>query len=207
MPRPQNTKWLETGSPFEGWGADLLSRQDANGHWGGGIYSPKCISTTYTLLSLRRLGLPHKHPQAQKGCQKFFFRGLEKDGGLNIFKGADYSGETCVNGMILSLLSCFRYPDQRIHSIVEFLLNEQMPDGGWNCERVNGTTHSSFHTTISVLEGLNEYASFYPAPASIMDAAQRAREFLLEHNLYKSHRTGKTVHPAMTRMHFPPRWH
>jgi hypothetical protein len=39
-----------------------------------------------------------------------------------------------------------------------------------------------------------------------MDATRRAHEFLLEHRIYKSHRTGETVHPAMTRMHFPPRW-
>lgn len=190
----------------EGWGKSLLTEQGPDGNWGGGIYSPKWISTTYTLLTLRLFGLPAGHPQALKGCENFFFRGLEKDGGINLFKSVDYS-ETCVNGMILSILAYFRFPDERIHSVTGYLLAEQMADGGWNCERIKGATHGSFHTTISVLEGLREYAFTFPQEAArIEPAAGRAHEFLLQHRLYKSHRSGKPADPAMTRMAFPPRW-
>jgi prenyltransferase/squalene oxidase-like repeat protein len=191
----------------EGWGARLLSRQDANGTWGGGIYSPKWISTTYTLLLLRQLGLSQDNPQAQKGCEHFLLKGIYHDGGLNLFKSIDYS-ETCVNGMILTLLSYFHFPDERVHTVAEFLLKEQMPDGGWNCQRARGATHASFHTTISVLEGMYEYGRAHPKQASrIKRAIGRAHEFLLVHHLYKSHRTGEVIDSAMTRMHFPPRWH
>jgi hypothetical protein len=191
----------------EGWGAHLLSKQDADGGWGGGIYSPKWKSTTYTLLHLRHLGLLPGNEQALLGCGKFFFRGLERDGGINFFKSFQHS-ETCINGMLLSLLAYFRFPDERIRSVAEFLLGEQMPDGGWNCERVKGATHGSFHTTISVLEGFAEYASTHPSelPAAA-PAMQRGREFLLQHQLYRSHRSGEIVSPDMTLMHFPPRWH
>src|SRR5262245_21851373 len=41
----------------EGWGARLLGLQDADGTWGGGLYTPKWTSTTYTLLLLRDFGL------------------------------------------------------------------------------------------------------------------------------------------------------
>jgi hypothetical protein len=83
-----------------------------------------------------------------------------------------------------------------------------MADGGWNCQRVRGATHASFHTTISVLEGMYEYGQAYPEGATALEnAIGKAHEFLLIHHLYKSHRTGKIVDPAMTRMHFPPRWH
>jgi len=190
---------------LQGWGADLLSRQDADGKWAGGIYSPKWNSTTYTLLTLRHYGLPHDHPAAQKACAHFLARGLNHDGGINLFKSIDYS-ETCVNGMLLALFSYFRYPDERIHSLVGFLLGEQMEDGGWNCERILGATHASFHSTISVLEGLREYCAFYPAPGAALEAVRRAHEFLLFHRLFKSHRTGKAADPAMARMYFPPRW-
>ncbi len=191
----------------EGWGADLLSRQDANGTWANGLYSPKWTSTTYTLLTLRRFGLPRDHSQVQRACSLFLLKGLNHDGGINLFKSIDYS-ETCVNGMLLSLFAYFCSSDERVHSVADYLLREQMQDGGWNCERINGATHGSFHTTISVLEGLREYASIiHPTPASLIDAIQRAHTFLLNHHLYKSHRTGKVVSPAMTRMHFPPRWH
>jgi hypothetical protein len=105
------------------------------------------------------------------------------------------------------LLSYFRLPDGRIHNIAEFLLKEQMRDGGWNCQRIHGATHASFHTTLSVLEGFAEYATTYPqALPSVKQAVDKAHEFLLQHRLYKSHRTGKVADPALTRMHFPPRW-
>lgn len=190
----------------EGWGARLLSKQDSDGNWGGGIYSPKWKSTTYTLLHLRQLGLPPEHPQALRGCEKFFSRGLERDGGINLWKSFHHS-ETCINGMFLALCSYFGYPDERIHSVADYLLGEQMPDGGWNCERIKGATHASFHTTISVLEGLDEYGARYPENLSaVMEARAKAHEFLLQHRLYKSHRTGEVVDPKMSLMHFPPRW-
>lgn len=190
-----------------GWGADLLSRQDPDGRWGGGIYSPKWISTTYTLLLLRQLGLTRGHPQALRALDLFYFRGLEKDGGINWFKSYKYS-ETCVNGMILTLLSYFGHPDERIHSVAAHLLREQMPDGGWNCDRPRGATHASFHTTISVLEGFSEYLRAYPqAPVDPCPAVSAAHEFLLQHHLYQSHHTGNPADPTMTHMYFPPHWH
>ncbi|MEI7849037.1 MAG: hypothetical protein WCK35_24780 [Chloroflexota bacterium] len=190
-----------------GWGADILACQAEDGNWGKGIYSPKWTSTTYTLLLLRQLGLAPGHPQALRGCELFFFRGLASDGGINLFKNFSYS-ETCINGMILCLLSYFRFPDERIHSLTKFLLNVQMLDGGWNCERPKGAIHSSFHTTINALEGLAEYSQAYPqAQELIKPAIAHAHEFLWQHYLYKSHHTGQTVHLDMTRFHFPPRWH
>ena len=99
-------------------------------------------------------------------------------------------------------------PDDRVHRIVEHLLGQQMADGGWNCERPKGATHGSFHTTISVLEGLHEYALAHPArAAALSDAVARAHEFLLIHRLYRSHRTGEVADEAMARITFPPRWH
>ncbi|HJZ46806.1 MAG TPA: hypothetical protein VKE41_06555, partial [Roseiflexaceae bacterium] len=43
-----------------GWGARLLALQEADGGWGGGIYSPKWTSATYTLLMLRSIGIPRE---------------------------------------------------------------------------------------------------------------------------------------------------
>jgi hypothetical protein len=190
----------------EGWGAQLLARQDPDGKWAGGVYSPKWISTTYTLLLLRQMGLPFENPQARRACEHFWSRGLYQDGGINLFRSIDYS-ETCVNGMLLALLCYFRHPDERIHSVADYLLGQQMEDGGWNCERIKGATHGSFHTTISVLEGLAEYRHAFPQRAiRIRPAERRAQEFLLLHRLYFSHRSGKVADPAMTRMYFPPRW-
>jgi hypothetical protein len=190
----------------EGWGSQLLAMQGPSGLWGGGLYSPKWISTTYTMLLLRRLGLPPDHPQAEKACQLFLDKGFYHDGGINFFVSYSYS-ETCVTGMILSLLAYFRFLDARVDRLVEHLLGQQMADGGWNCDSYKGATHSSFHTTISVLEGLWMIEASNPGQRAAVRAAQKqGREFLLAHRLFKSDRTGKVVKPEMTRFSFPPRW-
>ncbi len=191
----------------EGWGARLLALQESNGHWSGGIYSPKWTSTTYTMLTLRQLGLPPNNPQAKRACELFLDEGFYTDGGINFFSYSWKRSETCVTGMILALLAYFRYSDERIHSIASYLINQQMPDGGWNCQLYKGATHSSFHTTILALEGLYEYKCTYPEKKKkISQVRERGHEFLLAHRLYKSHRTGKIFDEAMTRMPFPHRW-
>ncbi|MFZ1508329.1 MAG: hypothetical protein WAV74_16265 [Anaerolineae bacterium] len=190
-----------------GWGAQLLAQQDAAGTWGGGLYSPKWISTTYTLLTLRHLGLPPDNAQAQEGCMLLLDKGFYRDGGINFFKSYKFS-ETCVTGMVLALLSYFQCRDERVPQIVTHLLGQQMEDGGWNCERPHGATHGSFHTTLSVLEALHEYVQLTPGEAdTVRAAADRAHEFLWLHRLYRSHRTGQVADPAFVRIYFPPRWH
>ncbi len=149
----------------DGWGARLLARQGREGAWAprgssdGGLYLPKWTSTTYTMLLLRDLGLPAANPQARKACALLLDQGLRRDGGISYGTWAKWTGrgETCMTGMVLSILSYFGYDDDRLDRIAQHLLEEQMPDGGWNCRRPSGATHSSVHTTISVLEGLRLY--------------------------------------------------
>jgi hypothetical protein len=38
-------------------------------------------------------------------------------------------------------------------------------------------------------------------------AADRTAELLLEHRLFRSHRTGEPIHPSWTEPHYPPYWH
>lgn len=199
-----------------GWGARLLARQDREGRWArtkasdGGLYSPKWISTTYTMLMLRDFGLPRANRQAQKACKLLLDRGLQRDGGVSYGTWAKWthSGETCVSGMVLSILSYFQYDDARLDTVVLHLLDEQMPDGGWNCQRPQGATHSSVHSTISVLEGLRYYELWRGSEmATIRAALQRGREFLLAHRLFRSHRTGAIIKAEFLRFSFPPRWH
>jgi hypothetical protein len=205
---PPSTVALARGLVAEdGWGARLLAHQDPGGTWAGKMYSPKWTSTTYTMLLLRRMGLPRAHPQAQRACTLLLDGGLYHDGGINYFATLTHS-ETCVTGMVLSILAYFRYPDERLQVLARHLLEQQMADGGWNCESYRGARHSSFHTTISALEGLREYELFGAADAGpVRGAQERGREFLLAHRLYRSHRTGEVVNPVMTRFSFPPRWH
>jgi hypothetical protein len=190
----------------EGWCKKILNHQTKNGLFGGGLYTPKWISTTYSMLLLKDLGLPSENKQALKSCELLLEKGFYNDGGINYFNAMKCS-ETCVTGIILGILSYFRFQDERVDKLAEYLINQQMMDGGWNCRRYRGSTHSSFHTTINVLEGLREYEKSYKNNVKkIIDIQRKGIEFLLQHKLFKSHRSGKTVDYKMTLFSFPTRW-
>ncbi len=199
----------------EGWGKKLLSFQDETGTWADSLYSRKWISTTYTLLQLKELGLSQSNKQALKACKLMIDKGFYDDNGINFVKTWDRS-ETCITGMTLSLLCYFNLDDKRIHKLIEYIAKEQMKDGGWNCLSFQGAKHSSFNTTILVLEGLREYEKRFGIQESKiarMQVGKVARllnegiEFLLQHKLFKSHRTGEVADSKFTRLSFPPRWH
>jgi hypothetical protein len=200
-------RWTRTRAKTRtrGWGRRLLDAQDPDGTWGGGLYSPKWTSTTYTLLLLRRLGLPPDTDGARRGCRRLLDDADWVDGGVSYWSGRTLA-ERCVNGMVLSIVCSFDVDDPRIDDIAELLIGARLPDGGWNCDDHLGATHSSFHTTISVLEGLvawTQHRRTHHADAAIA----HGHRFLLAHRMYRSHRTGEVINTAWTTFHFPPRWH
>jgi hypothetical protein len=165
------------------------------------------------MLLLRDFGLLPTNRPARAACKLLLDQGLQPDGGLNYGTWAQWThrSETCVTGMVLSILSYFQLDDPRLDSIATHLLEQQMPDGGWNCQRSAGATHASVHTTISALEGLRLYELYRGRERrrlrELREAQCRGREFLLEHRLFRSHRTGEIIKPAFVRFSFPPRWH
>lgn len=184
-----------------GWGRRLLDEQDPEGTWAQGIYSPKWVSTTYTLLLLRRLGLPPDDRDGRRGCRTLWDR-IIVDGGVT-WANTTAMPDVCVTAMFLALDHYFDNRDPRRDTATAWMLDQQLPDGGWNCSaNRSGSTHGSFHTTISVLEALADIGD--PAHE---EAARRGREFFLDHRMYRSHRTGEVAHPSFTRLSFPPRWY
>jgi hypothetical protein len=102
------------------------------------------------------------------------------------------------------------YFGQDVRRIIDRLLREQLPDGGWNCEAENGSTRSSFNTTICVLEALLEYELAGAAggrSAEVTEARLRGQEYLLERGLLRRRTTGEIIDPAWTRFSFPTWWH
>lgn len=200
----------------EGWGADYLARQDEDGLWGGGLYGPKWISTHYTLMNLRRLGLSPDNPQAIKGARILLDNGFLPDHGIRYVSNKHIGeppeqwrkhAETCISGMCLSMFAYFDLEDERVHLLAAHMVGQQMEDQGWNCRSYRGDTHSSFHTSTMALEGLHEYHAKFPqAELPVAASLEAGREFLLQHRLYKSHRTGEIVNDAMTRFPFPSGW-
>lgn len=193
-----------------GWGARLLAAQDADGKWGGGIYSPKWISTTYTLLTLCAMGIPRDCAAAQRGAKLMIDTLLGEQCDAR-FQQKLFSCDRCIVGMILQVAVYFQLADERIEAIVDNLLQEEMADGGWNCRRHRRPEphHSSFHTTFNVLDGLRTYVELYPGTrhADVLAAEKRAQELMLQHHLYKSDKTDEIIHRHFALMAFPPRWH
>ena len=58
-----------------GWGAQLLAHRDWAGRWTPRLYGQKWISTTYSLVLLRQLGLPRHDARAQVSCRLFLDEG------------------------------------------------------------------------------------------------------------------------------------
>lgn len=184
----------------EGWGARLLGLQADDGQWGGGAYSPKWTSTTYTLLLLRHMGVD---PRAEETLRAIELVRSRVTLGRRPTPFFSYRGETCITGMVLALSAYFGAEG---HDVVDWLLSEQLSDGGWNCQTTRGSSRSSFNTTISVLEGLFEYEGRHPEPA-VADARRRGEEYMLERRMLRSKRTGEIIDRRWTLLSFPPRWH
>jgi hypothetical protein len=149
------------------------------------------------------MGLPRGNQEAVASTQ------LLMDKPVWIFgQGDKAQWDECVAGFGLSLSSWFTIDGEQRENLVIELLERQLDDGGWNCRATSPSAHSSFHTTVNVLEGLREYCISGGNQRSDVEAAEgRAREFFCEHHLYRSHRTGSVPDERMTRLPFPPRWH
>ncbi len=195
----------------EGWGARLLSLQAPDGCWGGGIYSPKWTSTTYSMLTLRAIGIPPDHHPAQQAAALVLDKqlGPTRD---EAFMRNLAACDSCIVGMDLSLAAYFGIRDARIDAMVENLLAEMMHDGAWNCRRHRRPLphHSSLHTTFNVLEGLRDWLESTPKHAlrtDVLNAEKSALEFVLQHRLFKSDKTGNIINDKFTMLSWPHHWH
>jgi hypothetical protein len=190
-----------------GWGARLLDCQDADGRWAGQLYDHKWLSTTYSLLLLRQLGLDPCNPQALKGCRKLLEGGFQPNGGICLAKTVD-TIDNGVTGMILALLAYFDLADARVPAIAAYLAGQEAPGGWWEPEAGNRQPQYRFAASLLVLDGLHEFEQRYPDLAGIVgDAQQKGREFLLSHYLFKTVPEGEPVDAKMLLFSFPPRWH
>ena len=184
----------------EGWGRALLDRQSPHG-WFGGPDEEGWMITMDALALLREMGLDPESTQACTAISRvkdhLTFPTL---GNRPYFDGET---EACINGAILAFGSYF---GERCDCIVDRLLNEQLADGGWNCD-APPSTRSSFNSTIRVLEGLLEYERRWGAATAITDARRKAHEYLLERRMLRRLTTGEIVNRTWTRFAFPTMWH
>ena len=193
----------------EGWGAALLALQASDGLWAGNAFSQDYTDTFHVTELLRRLGLDPGSEQARRAVGLVREHVTWGDGAWWNPPWADkgfFDGEVepCINGNVVSTGSYFGVD---MTPLVERLLREQLPDGGWNCEVENGATVSSFGTTINVLEGLLEHERAIGGSAVVADARRRGEAYLLERRLLRRRSTGEIIDPSWLQFSFPTWWH
>jgi hypothetical protein len=198
----------------EGWGARLLGLQGEDGQWAGGACFPArsiepynkrqgqpWISTLPTLQLLCDFGVDPSDDRVRRAMALVKDRCRWEHAGQPFFSG---EVEPCINGRTVTLGTYF---GQNVDSVVARLLNEQLEDGGWNCEMENGSVRSSFATTINVLEGLLAHERATGGSAESIAVRRRGEEYLLERKLMRRKSTGEVVNPAWLQFSFPARWH
>jgi len=193
----------------EGWGARLLALQGDDGLWAGNAFSQDRTDTFHVMELLRRLGLDPTSPEAQRAVGLVREHVTWGDGAWwdppwkenGFFEG---EVEPCINGNVVSTGSYFGVD---MTPLVERLLGEQLPDGGWNCEVENGATVSSLGTTINVLEGLLAHERAVGGSDTVREARRRGEEYMLERRLFRRKSTGEVIDPDFLAFSFPTWWH
>jgi len=197
----------------EGAGARLLSLQAADGRWAGAAWNRGWNSTIHVLMLLRDMGLDPASDPARRATGLVRDRVTWKGCGppeceVNAF--FDGEVEPCINGQVAAVGAYF---GQDVQRLVARLLAEQLPDGGWNCEAANGSTRSSFNTTICVLEALLAYERAAGGSQEVTEARLGGQEYLLDRRLFRRRSTGAVIErdrkggSAWTRFAFPTWWH
>ena len=185
----------------EGWGAQLLALQRADGSWSGGAYAPEWTSTTSTLQLLRHFGID---PGDERVRSALALVGPNVKWEYEDLPYFDGEVEPCINGQAVAVGSHF---GQDVQVILDRLLTEQMADGGWNCQQENGSTRGSFDTTINVLEGLLEFERATGGNADVAAARERGHEYLLERRLLRRLSDGEIGDRKWLYFAFPTGWH
>jgi hypothetical protein len=192
----------------EGWGKQFLEKRNDNKHWGLRFYQPKWISTHYTLLDLKNLEISKNCKPILETIEIILNENKSPDGGILPIGDMKIS-DMCINGMCLNYFSYFNVDQEELKSIVDVILSQQLADGGFNC-RLNrsGAKHSSLHTTISVLEGILEYrkCGYKYRTEELRKAELESQEFILQHCLFKSDKTGKVIDNKYLKLPYPTRW-
>ncbi|MBF0688766.1 MAG: squalene cyclase [Cellulomonas sp.] len=197
----------------EGFGARLLALQDDDGQWAGGAYFPRGFdfegpeaqpgagqpwtATTWTLNALRDWGL-------DAGALAGTADKLQANSRWEYNDEPYWVGEVdcCINAFTLANGA---WLGADVTGLAAWFPEHRLPDGGWNCEWVEGSTRSSVHSTLNTVKGLLSYEA-----ATGSDALRAARhageEYLLERRLLRRVTDGEPLGPWVTVFSYPFRW-
>ncbi|WP_218566935.1 hypothetical protein [Quadrisphaera granulorum] len=203
------------GTATEGFGARLLALQGDDGQWAGGAYFPREVregtfpdepgqpytATTWSLNQLREWGVPASalRPRTAEllAAVRWEYEDLPYWGG---------EVDVCINAFTLANGA---WLGADVSAIAAWFPSHQLDDGGWNCEWVNGSTRSSFHSTINAVIGLldHEQRTGGTRGTGVLRAARhRGEEYLLQRHLLQRLSTGESHAPWATHFAYPYRW-
>jgi hypothetical protein len=200
----------------EGFGARLLALQEPDGQWAGGAFFPADFvfdgpeaaegagqpwtATTWTLNTLRDWGLDPDVLRERRTAELLAENSRWEYDNLPYWGGevdCCINAYTVANGLWLGA---------DINGIVDWLLEHRMADGGWNCEWIEGSVRSSFHSTLNVLKGLLAYDAATGGTDATREARRSGEEYLLQRGLFRRLSTGEPVAGWVNRYAYPFRW-
>jgi len=199
----------------EGFGARLLALQDLDGQWAGGSFMPADFdfqgeeaaggaqpwtATTWTLNSLREWGVDGTVLRERRTAELLAENSRWDYNGLSYWHG---EVDVCVNAWTVAN---GLWLGADVEGIVDWLLEHQLSDGGWNCEWVDGSEHSSFHSTLNALKGLLAVDAATGGTPETRAARGRGQEYLLRRGLFRRLSTGRPVADWTGRFAYPFRW-
>jgi hypothetical protein len=194
----------------EGFGARLLAHQDPDGQWAGGAYFPAgydfhgrepqpWTATTWTLTTLREWGLD---PAALRGTAELLAENSRWE-----YEDLPYWGgevDCCINAMTLAN-GVWLGVD--VAHLADWFVEHRLPDGGWNCEWVEGSTRSSLHSTLNSLKGLLAHQIATGGTDATRAARRSGEEYLLQRGLFRRLSTGEPVLKWVSTFSYMIRWY
>ncbi|MDY0294984.1 MAG: hypothetical protein RBQ71_04165 [Acholeplasmataceae bacterium] len=174
--------------------------------WGNGLYGPKWISSTYTLLDLISLEanidqnmVDGYYKLRQELVLKYTLNPKDKK-----------TLDLCIVGMLVKIGAYLNTDEDLLKELIDFILYTLNSDGAWNCY-FNYRTYktSSLHTTINILEGLQTYISngYSYRKKEVIESMNSANEFILQKQLFRSRRTNEIIREQFLCVHYPTRWY
>jgi hypothetical protein len=199
----------------EGFGARLLALQDPDGQWAGGAFFPAGFdfqgaeaaegagqpwtATTWSLNALREWGLEASvltdTAERLAANSRWEYDDLPYWGG---------EVDCCINAWTLAN-GVWLGAD--VAGIAAWFVERRLADGGWNCEWVDGSTRSSFHSTLNSLKGLLAHEGATGGTDAARAARRGGEEYLLGRGLMRRRSTGEIVAPWVTELAYPFYWH
>ncbi len=154
------------------------------------MWFPEFSSTIWNAIVLGDLGLTSADPRIQRTADRLFEYKLGLSSMINL-----YHEEMCAVGNAARTLTRFGYgEDARVRRLYDWILDDQRPDGGWNCSQGTPGTLERWEP-LAALAALPKSARSGHMEQSIV----RGAEFFLKRGLF---REGPRYAPWF-RFHYP----